>query len=103
MRVMMLGWTTNSKMMKSESRGLKSRTLRRSKRLSNSLKERNSISRITSNKEISSSNVIVAGEDVLLAIRVVTIKFGVRAIERRTTNRGTRSPTSNILFKQETG
>jgi hypothetical protein len=101
-RVMTLVWTTNSKTMKSESRGLKSRTLRRSKSLSSSPKERNSISRITS-KGISSSSVRVAGEAVEVVIKAETIKIRVIMIEEKNSSRGMRGPSNNILLKQETG
>jgi hypothetical protein len=90
-------------MMKSESRGLKSRTRRRSKSLTNSPKERNSISRITSKEISNSSSVIVEGEAVEVVTRAETIKIGVITREERTTSRGTRGPSNNIQFKQETG
>ena len=105
MRVMMLVWTTNSKMTKSELKGSKSRTRRRSKSPSNSPREHNSISRITS-KEISSSssNVTVApGEAVEAVIRVENSNIGVITIEGWTTSKEMRGHSNNILFKQEKG
>jgi len=104
MRVMTLVWTTNSKMMKSASKGSKSRTLRRSRSLSNSPKGLSSISRTTS-KRISSStnNGIQAEEAVEVAIRAVTSNTGAITIGERTTSRGMRGLSNSILFKLETG
>ena len=91
-------------MMKSVSKELKSRTLRRSRSLSNSLKGLSSISRTTS-KGISSSsnNVRAVGEAAEGATRAVTSNIGAITIEERTISRGRRGLSHSILLKQETG
>ena len=45
----------------------------------------------------------LAGEAVEVATRAEIIKIGVKTTEERTTSRGTRGPSNNIQFKQETG
>lgn len=103
-KVMTLVWTTNSKMMKSASKGSKSRTLRRSRSLSNSPKGHSSISRTTSKRINSSSyNAKQAGEAVEVVTRAVTNKTGAIMIEERTISRGRRGLSNSILLKQETG
>jgi hypothetical protein len=103
-KLMTLVWTINSKMMKSASKGSKSRTLRRSRSLSNSLKGLKSISRTTSKRVSSSSNNVRAvGEAAEGATRAETSKTGAITIGEMTISRGMRGLSNNILLKQEIG